>query len=71
MDKTIITASTVTNIHLLFARYKEQFPLASEESFYRFLLAPTPERQIFLQKNCESTYIEHESKVIEIKLSVK
>ncbi len=67
---TILTAPTISDIGLLFERYKEQFPLASEEAFYRFLLAPTPERKIFLEQNCSKSYLTHDSLVVEVKLSL-
>ena len=64
---TILTAPTIVNVGALFERYKAQFPTASEEAFYRFLLAPTPEREIFLEQNCSKSYSEHESQVVEVK----
>lgn len=67
---TIITAPTITNVGILFEKYKEQFPAASEEAFYRFLLAPTPERKIFLEQHCSKVYVTHDAQVVEAKLSV-
>ena len=67
---TILTAPTINNVGLLFERYKEQFPTASEEAFYRFLLAPTPERKFFLEQNCSKSYFTHDSQVVEVKLYV-
>lgn len=67
---TILTAPTINNVGLLFKRYKEQFPMASEEAFYRFLLAPTLERKIFLEQNCSKKYLAIDSRVVEVKLSL-
>lgn len=67
---TILTAPTIINVNILYQRYLEQFPIASEEAFYRFLLAPTPERRIFLEQNCTKSYVVHDSQVVEVKLSL-